>query len=65
MEKHLDAFPVRIMAEVLAVSESGFYAWRTRPESGRCLRDRQLLPTVRSIHAEYAPPAGAGAWSMS
>lgn len=59
MEKHLDAFPVSIMAEVLAVSESGFYAWRTRPQSDRSLRDQQLLPTVRSIHAEYDATCGS------
>lgn len=59
MEKHLDAFPAGIMAHVLDVSLSGFYAWRTRPESDRSRRDRQLLPTVRSIHAEYGATCGS------
>jgi len=52
MKDHQNHFPVQAMAEVLQVSASGFYAWRTRPPCDRSVRDRQLVPAVRAIHAE-------------
>ncbi len=41
-----------MMSEVLKVSRSGYYAWRTRPESARVKRDRELLPQIRRIHRQ-------------
>ena len=38
---------VRQVCEVLQVSSSGYYAWRTRPESAREKRDRELMAEVR------------------
>ncbi len=40
------------MCEVLEVSRSGFYAWRSRPESGRSKYHRELVAEVRRIHAD-------------
>ena len=39
-------FPVEFMCEQLAVSRSGFYAWRERPESARQQQDKQLAEEV-------------------
>jgi len=38
------------MCRVLDVSRSGYYAWRGRPESLRCLEDRRLLARIRRLH---------------
>ena len=44
-------FPIATMARVLAVSESGFHAWRHRPASAHAAADTALLKRVRTIHA--------------
>jgi putative transposase len=40
------------MCEVLEVSRSGFYAWRSRPESQRSKRHRKLIEEIRKIYAD-------------
>ncbi len=40
------------MCEVLEVSRSGFYAWRSRPESERSKYHRELVDEIRRIHAD-------------
>jgi transposase InsO family protein len=53
IEQHVGAFPVRLMCRVLEVSPSGFYAWRSRPESARAASDRHLLANVRRLQAQH------------
>ena len=43
----------------LAVSRSGYYAWRDRPGSVRAATDQQLLPLLRQIHREMREEYGA------
>ena len=38
------------MCQVLGVSRSGYYAWRSRPASRRDLANRQLLAEIKRIH---------------
>ena len=38
------------MCEVLEVSRSGFYAWRSRPESERSKRRRELVEEMKDIY---------------
>ena len=45
-------YPVRLMCRLLKVSPSGYYAWRTRPESRRARFDRELTRSIRLVHAE-------------
>ena len=60
IEQHRSTWPVRIMCRVLEVSPSGYYAWRTRPESKRAADNRRLLDDVRRLqthhHGRYGSP---------
>jgi transposase InsO family protein len=52
MRAHETEFPVKTMCRVLQVSRSGYYAWRTCPESPRTQRRTQLTVAIRAAHAE-------------
>ena len=41
-----------MMCSALGVSPSGYYAWRSRPESRRAAYDRELTRVIRRLHAE-------------
>jgi transposase InsO family protein len=43
----------------MGVSQSGYYAWRSRPESERDKSNRSLLEDIRRIHAESGGAYGA------
>jgi putative transposase len=53
IEQHARTFPVRLMCRVLGVSASGYYAWRSRPESHRASAYRRLLQEVHQLHAQH------------
>lgn len=53
IEQHARTFPVRLMCRVLGVSASGYYAWRSRPESHRAMANRRLLQEVHQLHAQH------------
>ncbi len=59
IEKHRTEYPTGLMCKVLEVSQSGFYAWRKRPESQRSREDRILKVHVRSVffarYESYGP----------
>ena len=59
MEEHRGSYGVRAMCEALAVSSSGYYGWRTRPESERARADRRLLVAIRAVHRESGGTYGA------
>ncbi len=52
VDRRRDRYPVRMMCRLLRVSASGYYAWRTRPESSRTKSDRRLMAEVRRAHQD-------------
>jgi putative transposase len=50
MNKERSNYPVYLMARVLKVSRSGFYAWLRRPPSARQRHDDQMKPLIRAVH---------------
>ena len=59
IEQHATTSPVRLMCRVLGVSPSGYYGWRSRPESARSASNRQLLDDVQRIHAGHQRRCGS------
>ena len=50
MNKQRHHYPIGLLAQVLRVSRSGFYAWRQRPTSARRLADTAAKPLIREAH---------------
>ena len=50
MKRQRYVYPVKLMARVLGVSRSGFYAWMRRAPSARKLQDDSLKPLIRIAH---------------
>jgi len=59
IQEHDRRYPIRLMCRALAVSAAGYYAWRTRPESHRSVRNRALLSEIRGIHREFRETYGS------
>jgi putative transposase len=52
IERCRDRYSVQLMCRLLGVSRSGFYAAKSRPESNRSIRNRELLGEIKRIHAQ-------------
>jgi transposase InsO family protein len=50
MGEHRETYRAKNMCEVLKVSRSGYYAWRTRPPSPRQKDNEELLGHIREVH---------------
>jgi len=50
MNRQRHTYPVKLMARVLEVSRSGFYAWLKRPPSVRSQNDEKMKPLIRIAH---------------
>ena len=59
MSANQGRFRVAMMARVLGVSPSGYYAWRQRRPSARAQADAELTDRVRAIHARSRGTYGA------
>ena len=52
IHRRRNLYPIQMMCQAMKVSTSGYYAWRTRPESRRKRYDRELMQAIRLLHAE-------------
>jgi putative transposase len=59
IEDQRGVWPVRVMCAALSVSPSGYYTWRSRPESPRKAANRGLLSDIRRVHARHRGRYGA------
>jgi hypothetical protein len=54
-----DNFTAAAVCDLLEVSRSGFYAWRSLQESQRTERDRELLPMIQEVFGHHRRRYGA------
>lgn len=52
MEEHRESYKIKSMGEVLKVSRSGYYAWKTRQPSTRQKDNEELLRHIREVHTQ-------------
>jgi transposase InsO family protein len=52
IDEHRDEFPVTRMCQELAVSSSGYYAWRKRPPSAREMANQELFNKIEVVYNE-------------
>jgi putative transposase len=50
IEAHREEFEVQVMCNVLDVSRSGYYTWRTRPASQREMADAEYMNQIKQIY---------------
>jgi len=53
IEQYKQEFPIVVMCRVLAVSESGFYDWRKRPQSQHKREDARLTTQIQEVFVAY------------
>ena len=54
-----EGLATQVACRVLGVSEAGFYAWRSRPPSARCIRHAWLTDVICHIHEQSRGTYGA------
>ena len=59
IEEHRQEFDIRIMCRLLAVSRSGYYAWRERQPSAREMAGAELLLEIEKIFAASGQTYGS------
>jgi putative transposase len=52
-------FSLAALCRAMEVSESGFYAWRKRPDSRRKQQDKALLQQIQEVHQESEQTYGS------
>jgi len=59
VEENRNVWPVVVMCDVLKVSRSGYYVWRTRTESKRAQSRRRLKILIKTVFAEHRERYGS------
>jgi hypothetical protein len=55
-----ESFKASKVCDLLEVSRSGFYAWRSGQESRRGVRDRELISRISAVFGVIAGDMGPG-----
>lgn len=61
----VDAPTIVQMCAWLGVSRSGFYDWRTRPESATAARRNELKLMIGKAFEDSEAPTATGAWPLN
>jgi len=59
VEENRNVWPVVVMCDVLKVSRSGYYIWRTRTDSKRAQSRRRLEILIKTVFAEHRERYGS------
>jgi putative transposase len=59
IEAEKATWPVEVLCDILGVSRSGFYAWKTRPVAPRTTADAQLGVEIAATHARSRKTYGS------
>ncbi len=59
IEEHRLEFPIRVLCEVLEVSESGYYEWRKRQPSRRQKADEELTVQLETVFEQSRQTYGS------
>jgi transposase InsO family protein len=54
-----ESFPASAVCDLLEVSRSGFYAWRSAHQSERAARDEELVPLIQEVFWQHRRRYGA------
>jgi putative transposase len=59
MAEHRQQYPITVLCKTLEVSESGYYAWRSRPVSQHCREDARLCADIQQIFLDHRQVYGS------
>ena len=59
IEKNRRSHDISLLCDLLRVSRSGYYAWRSRPLSRHRQKDIQLMKVIKELHQGYRRTYGA------
>src|SRR5437764_12920175 len=59
MAEHSHEYSITLLCQALEVSESGYYAWKTRQVSEHCREDARLSAEIQQIFLEHRQVYGS------
>ena len=59
MAEHCHEYPITVLCKTLEVSQSGYYAWKSREPSQHCREDARLSADIQQIFVEHRQVYGS------
>ncbi len=59
LAEHRHDYPITVLCKTLEVSQSGYYAWKSREPSQHCREDARLSADIQQIFLEYRQVYGS------